>query len=279
MIPDVRLPDGTLVPALGQGTWRMGEGRQKREEEVAALRLGLDLGLTLIDTAEMYGEGEAEKVVGAAIAGQRERAFIVSKVYPHNASRRGIPAAWERSARRLGVDVIDLYLLHWQGSVPLAETVAGFEALRAAGRIRFWGVSNFDVDDMEALASVPGGGSCATNQVLYNPEHRGIEFDLLGWQARHGIPVMAYSPVGQGGRLLRGRALAAVAARHGATAAQVALAWVLRQPGVIAIPKAGTAAHVRENAAAAGLALTAEDLAEIDRALPPPARKQPLAML
>ncbi len=273
------LADGTPVPALGQGTWKMGEGRAPREEEVAALRLGIDLGLALIDTAEMYGEGEAEKVVGRAIAGQRERVFLVSKVYPHHASRRGIPLAWEASARRMGVEMIDLYLLHWRGSVPLAETVAGFEALRAAGRIRLWGVSNFDADDLEELRAVPGGEQCAANQVLYSPEHRGIEFDLLPWQARAQMALMAYSPVGQGGRLLRAPALAEVAARHQATAAQVALAWVLRRPGVIAIPKAARQAHVRENAAAATLALTAEDLALIDRAFPPPRRKQPLAML
>ena len=275
----VTLPGGEQVPALGQGTWKMGEGRQSRETETAALRLGIDLGLTLIDTAEMYGEGEAEKVVGKAIAGQRERVFLVSKVYPHNASRRGIPAAWERSARRMGVDVIDLYLLHWRGPVPLAETVAAFEALKQAGRIRHWGVSNCDTDDMEELLAVPGGHNCATNQVLYSPEHRGIEFDLLPWQTRQKILVMAYSPVGQGGRLLRAPALARVAARHAATPAQAALAWALRQSGVIAIPKAGTAAHVRENAAAAAVALTGEDLAEIDGAFPKPTRRQPLAML
>jgi diketogulonate reductase-like aldo/keto reductase len=275
----VTLPDGTEVPALGQGTWKMGEDRRARAAEVAALRLGLDLGMTLVDTAEMYGEGEAEEVVGEAVAGRRDGVFIVSKVYPHNASARGVVAAAERSLRRLGTDRIDLYLLHWRGGVPLAETVAGFEALRGAGKILRWGVSNLDADDMEELVSIPAGQACATNQVLYNPEARGIEFDLLPWCAARRMPVMAYSPVGQGGRLLRHAALKAIAARHGASPAQVALAWALRHPGVIAIPKAATAAHVRDNAAARAVTLGADDLAEIDAAFPPPQRKRPLAML
>jgi diketogulonate reductase-like aldo/keto reductase len=277
--PMVSLPDGTEVPALGQGTWKMGEDARGRAAEVAALRLGLDLGMTLVDTAEMYGEGGAEEVVGEAVAGRREGVFIVSKVYPHNASARGVVAAAERSLARLRTDRIDLYLLHWRGGVPLADTVAGFEALRAAGKILRWGVSNLDTDDMEELVSAPAGRACATNQVLYNPEARGIEFDLLPWCAARKMPVMAYSPVGQGGRLLRHAALKAIAARHGASPAQVALAWALRHPGVIAIPKAATEAHVRDNAAALTLRLGADDLAVIDAAFPPPVRKRPLAML
>ena len=262
------------MPRLGQGTWRMGEGRRPHAEEAAALRLGIDLGMALIDTAEMYGEGAAEEVVADAIAGQRDRVFLVSKVYPHNASRAGVAAACARSLKRLRTDRLDLYLLHWRGGVPLAETVAGFEALRDAGHIRAWGVSNFDVDDM---AELPPG--CAANQVLYNAGARGIEFDLLPWLRAHGMPVMAYSPVGQGGALLQSRALRDVAARHGATAAQVAIAGTLRQAGVVSIPKAGDAAHVRENAAAGALRLTERDLAEIDAAFPPPTRKQGLEML
>jgi diketogulonate reductase-like aldo/keto reductase len=275
----VSFPDGVSVPALGQGTWKMGEHRPSRRAEADALRLGLDLGLALIDTAEMYGDGGAEEVVAEAVDGRRAEAFIVSKVYPHNASRRGVAAAAERSLRRLRTDRIDLYLLHWRGGVPLEETVAGFEDLREAGKILRWGVSNLDTDEMEELFGFAAGRACAANQVLYNPEARGIEFDLMPWCRERNIPVMAYSPVGQGGRLLRNAALRAVADRHGATPAQVALAWALRQRGVIAIPKASDPAHVRENAAAARLALTAEDLAAIDQAFPPPARKRPLAML
>jgi diketogulonate reductase-like aldo/keto reductase len=275
----IKLPDGTPVASLGQGTWKMGQGLHPRAAEADALRLGLDLGMTLIDTAEMYADGGAEEVVGEAVAGRRDGAFIVSKVYPHNASRDGVKAACARSLKRMRIERIDLYLLHWRGSVPLAETVAGFEDLRAAGKIAAWGVSNLDAGEMQELAGVPGGGGCATNQVLYNPQARGIEFDLLPWCARAGIPVMAYSPVGQGGTLLRAPALLAVAQRHGATAAQVAIAWALRQPGVIAIPKAATEAHVRDNAAAAALQLTEEDLAAIDAAFPPPRRKRRLEML
>ncbi len=274
----VRLPDGTNVPALGQGTWKMGEGRP-RAEEVAALRLGLELGMTLIDTAEMYGDGASEEVVGEAIAGRRDAAFIVSKVYPHNASKRGTVAACERSLKRLHVERIDLYLLHWRGGVPLAETVAAFEGLRAAGKIGAWGVSNLDTDEMDELRGAPGGMGCATDQVLYNPSARGIEFDLLPWSAAHAMPLMAYSPVGQGGRLLRAAALAGVGRRHGATAAQVALAWAMRHPGVIAIPKSSSMQHVRENAAAATIELTPDDLSAIDAAFPPPRHKQSLAML
>jgi diketogulonate reductase-like aldo/keto reductase len=273
----VRLPDGTEVSALGQGTWRIGEGQRTRKEEAAALRLGVDLGMTLIDTAEMYGEGTSEQVVADAIEGQRDRVFVVTKVYPHNATRRGTAAACERSLKRLRTDRIDLYLLHWPGSAPLSETVGEFEKLRAEGKILRWGVSNFDTDDMAELAGI--SGACATNQVLYNPEHRGIEFDLLPWCAAQSMPIMAYSPVGQAGRLLRAPALMAVAARRNATPAQIAIAWSLLNPGVISIPKTGSAAHVRLNAAAADIVLTAADIAEIDAAYPPPRRKQSLSML
>ncbi len=274
----VRLPDGTLVAALGQGTWHMGESRRAAAAEVAALKLGIELGMTLIDTAEMYGDGGAEEIVAQAIAGRREQVFVVSKVYPHNASTAGVPAACERSLKRLGTDRIDLYLLHWRGSHPLADTVEAFEKLRAAGKIRHWGVSNFDTDDMQRLAALPHGGACATNQVLYNPEVRGIEFDLLPWCRQHAIPLMAYSPVGQGGRLLRSPALAAVARRHNASPAQVAIAWSLREGDVISIPKATDPAHVRDNAAAAELELDAADWAEIDARHPPPASKQSLQL-
>ncbi|MGH8355163.1 MAG: aldo/keto reductase [Pseudomonas sp.] len=267
--------DGAQVPALGQGTWHMGEDPRQRGRELAALRQGLELGLSLIDTAEMYGEGGAEELVGEAIAGRREQVFLVSKVYPFNASRRGIPAACERSLKRLGSDYLDLYLLHWRGDYPLAETVEAFERLREQGKIRRWGVSNLDLDDLHELAEP----ACATNQVLYNPEQRGIEFDLLPWCQAQGMPLMAYSPLGQGGRLLRHPALRAVAERHAASPAQVALAWALRQPGVIVIPKAVEPAHLLANAAAATLRLSAEDLATLDAAFPAPNRKRPLAMI
>lgn len=275
----VALPDGTAVPALGQGTWHMGENGRRAAAEVAALQLGMSLGLTLIDTAEMYGDGGAEEVVGKAIAGQRDRVFIVSKVYPHNASRDGVAAACERSLKRLNTDRIDLYLLHWRGGHKLSETVSGFERLRQEGKIRLWGVSNLDVSDMEEIARLPQGGHCTTDQVLYNPDTRGIEFDLLPWCQAHRMPIMAYSPVGQGGRLLRSQALAAVARRHNASPAQVAIAWSMRSGAVISIPKASDPTHVRDNAAAANLVLTDEDLAEIDAQHPPPRRKQSLGIL
>ena len=275
----VRLPDGREVSAIGQGTWKLGEGQRGASEEERALRLGIDLGLTLIDTAEMYGDGRAEELVGRAIAGQRDRVFLVTKVYPHNASRSGVPAACARSLKRLGTDRIDLYLLHWRGSEPLAETVNAFERLREQGKIGGWGVSNFDVDDMEELAALAAGDTCQTDQVLYNPSSRGIEFDLLPWCARRHMPLMAYSPVGQGGRLLGSAALAEVARRHDATPAQVAIAWTLRSSTVISIPKAGDAAHVRDNAAAADLMLTDADIGAIDSAHPPPRRRQGLDML
>ncbi len=279
----VRLPDGTPaginVPALGQGTWHMGENRHSATAEVDALKLGIDLGMTLIDTAEMYGDGGAEEIVGKAVTGQRDKVFIVSKVYPHNASRQGIPAACARSLKRLGTDRIDLYLLHWRGGHKLSETVEAFERLREAGQIRLWGVSNLDTSDMEELFALPAGAGCATNQVLYNAETRGIEFDLLPWCVAHHMPIMAYSPVGQGGRLLQSPALAAVARRHQATPAQVAIAWTMRDGNVISIPKASNAAHVKENARAGTIALSSQDLAEIDSHHKPPRRKQSLGIL
>ena len=274
----VRLPSGEQVPALGQGTWYMGEDRSARKAEVAALQLGLDLGLTLIDTAEMYAEGGAEEVVGEALAGRREQAFVVSKVYPHNALRLGVAAACERSLKRLKTDRIDLYLLHWRGPHPLAETVAGFEALQRAGKIRHWGVSNLDLDDMRELAAVPGGGACAANQLLYNLGRRGIEWELLPWLRERGMPVMAYSPIEQA-RLLRHQGLQDLARRHGMTAAQVALAWLLGQEGVIAIPKSSNPVRVRENAAVADITLDAAQRAELDRLFQPPSGPAALDML
>ena len=236
--------------------------------------------MTLIDTAEMYANGGAEQVVAMAAAGQRDKLFIVSKVYPHNASTAGVPAACERSLKRLNTDRIDLYLLHWRGTFPLAETVAAFEKLKAEGKIRHWGVSNLDTADMEELTRAPGGGSCAANQVLYHPDSRGIEFDLLPWCAQRGVAIMAYSPLSHTtSRLLRDPALNEVAKRHGVTSAQVALAWGLRHPHVISIPKASNPAHVRENAAAEGIVLTTENVATIDAAHRPPRRKQGLDLL
>jgi diketogulonate reductase-like aldo/keto reductase len=276
----VMLPGGETVPALGQGTWYMGERRGEAAREADALRLGVDLGMTLIDTAEMYASGGAEEVVATAAAGIRDRLFIVSKVLPQNASRSGVPAACERSLKRLRTDRIDLYLLHWRGGNLLAETVTAFETLRAAGKIRYWGVSNLDTADMQELLGVPGGSNCAANQVLYHPDSRGIEFDLLPWCADHKIPVMAYSPLGHHvRRLLGSAALQAVARRHNATAAQVAIAWGLRDGNVISIPKAADQAHVRENAAAADIVLTTEDLAAIDAVHRPPKRKVGLDLL
>jgi diketogulonate reductase-like aldo/keto reductase len=279
MIQTVAPPDGTQVPALGQGTWHMGESRSAADQEADALRLGIELGMTLIDTAEMYADGGAEIVVAKAIAGQRERVFLVSKVYPHNASRQGVQAACARSLKRLGTDRIDLYLLHWPGSHPIAETIAGFRVLQQAGHIRYWGVSNFDEQGMASVLAAPEGAGCATDQVLYHPDERGIEFDLLPWCTRYRIPVMAYSPVGQGGRLLRSPALLSVAKRHNATPGQIAVAWAIRSGSVIAIPKASDPEHVRQNAAAAELVLTGEDLAAINAAHPPPTRRRGLSML
>lgn len=276
-VPTIPLPSGERVPVLGQGTWHMGEDPRRRTDEIAALRAGLDLGLTLIDTAEMYADGAAEELVEEAIQGRRDEVFLVSKVLPGNASRQGVLRACERSLRRLGTDRLDLYLLHWRGRTPLEETVGAFEELRRSGLIRSWGVSNFDTADMEELAALSGGGA-ATDQVLYNLTRRGIEYDLLPWCRERGVPVMAYSPVEQG-RLLGHRVLGQIASEHSATPAQVALAWVLRQGGVVAIPKAGTAAHVRENRAALDVRLSDADLAALDRAFPPPTRPTPLEVL
>lgn len=273
----VLLPDGTPVPALGQGTWMMAEDRSKRSAEIAALRAGIDLGMTLIDTAEMYGEGAAEELVGEAIAGVRDGVFLVSKAYPHNASRDRLPRSCEASLKRLGTDRIDLYLLHWRGAVPLRETVQAMEKLVAEGKILRWGVSNLDTEDMEELTAA-GGERCATNQILYNLGRRGPEHDLLPWLAQHGIPVMAYSPVEQG-RLVANRKLAQVAAAIGASPAQVALAWTMRAGNVISIPKAGNASHVRDNRAAADLVLDASALALLDEAFPRPASPVPLEMI
>jgi diketogulonate reductase-like aldo/keto reductase len=274
----IRFPSGEAIPVLGQGTWYMGESAERRKSEIAALRLGIDLGMTLIDTAEMYGDGAAEKLIGEAIAGRRDEVILVSKVLPHNASRRGTIAACERSLQRLGTDRLDLYLLHWRGRHPVAETLEAFAALKHAGKIREWGVSNFDGSDMEELFRTSGGNACATNQVLYNLTRRGIEYDLLPWCIKRGIPIMAYSPMEQG-RMLGHAKLKTVAARHGATPAQVALAWVLRKDGVFAIPKAGTPAHVQENHAALDLRLTEQDFSDLDRAFPPPRGPTPLEML
>jgi diketogulonate reductase-like aldo/keto reductase len=276
----IALPGGETVAALGQGTWYMGERQGNAAKEAAALRLGIDLGMTLIDTAEMYASGGAEQVVAQAVSGIRDKVFIVSKVLPQNASRSGVPAACERSLQRLKTDRIDLYLLHWRGAHPVAETVAAFEALKTQGKIRYWGVSNFDTADMTELQRVPNGANCAANQVLYHPDSRGIEFDLLPWCAKQGVPVMAYSPLGHNvRRLLGSSALQAVAKRHGATPAQVAIAWGMRDGNVISIPKAADTAHVRENAAAADIRLTDEDLAAIDAAHPPSRRKTALDLL
>ena len=274
----VDLPSSAAVPALGLGTWHMGEDRRRRADEVAALRLGVDLGMTPVDTAEMYASGGAEEVVGEAIAGRRDQVFLVSKVLPSNASRAGTVRACEASLKRLGTERIDLYLLHWRGSYRLAETVEAFEALVAQGKIGAWGVSNFDVADMAELAGVPGGRAVQTDQVLYNLQARGIDFDLLPQLGRAGVAVMAYSPVGQGD-LARHSGLAAIGARIGATAAQVALAWTLRHPHVIAIPKATRPQHVRDNRAALDIALSQDDLAEIDRLFAPPRQATPLGMI
>jgi len=273
----ITLPDGTSLPALGQGTWMMAEDGSRRADEIAALRAGLELGLTVIDTAEMYGEGAAEELVGEAIAGRRDSVFLVSKAYPQNASRDRLPRACEASLRRLGTDRLDLYLLHWRGSVPLAETVEAMERLVAAGKIRRWGVSNLDTDDMAELHEA-GGSACATDQILYNLTRRGPEHDLIPWLAEQHIPVMAYSPVEQG-RLITNAGLKALAAETGATPAQLALAWLLSRDQVMPIPKAGSVAHVRENRAAADLALTEDVLDRLDSLFPAPTRRTALEML
>lgn len=286
--PQVRttfLPSGRSIPVLGQGTWRMGEDPSRRQSEVAALRLGLDLGMTLIDTAEMYGEGGAEEVVGEAISDRgREEVFIVSKVYPHNATRRGALEACERSLRRLKTDYIDLYLLHWRGDVPLSQTLEAFQQLKDTGAIRDFGVSNFDVDDMEeATTAFPHVDEIATNQVLYNLSHRGIEWDLIPYCRKRHIPIMAYSPVGHNAaeqqRTFANASIKSVASRHDATPAQIALAWLVRHPDLVVIPKAIQPEHIRQNRAALDIELTEGDLRELDQAFPPPARRIPLETL
>lgn len=274
----LQLPSGENIPVLGQGTWNIGDNPRYRKEEIATLRLGIDLGMTLIDTAEMYGSGASEQLVGEAIAGCRDDVFLVSKVLPSNATRRGTITACERSLRHLSTDHLDLYLLHWRSGIPLAETIEAFATLVQAGKIRYWGVSNFDIADMQELVSLTGGSSVAINQVLYNLTRRGIEYDLLPWSREHNIPIMAYSPIEQG-RMLRNAGLREIADRHGATAAQVGLAWLLRQEGLCAIPKASTVAHVRENRAALDLQLTEQDLAQLNRLFPAPTRHRPLEML
>ena len=277
-IPTTSLPSGLSIPVIGQGTWHMGERKASAAEEAKCLRHGLDLGMTLIDTAEMYAEGGAERIVGEAIKGRRNDAFIVSKVLPTNASLNGTIKACEASLKRLGTDRIDLYLLHWRGRYRLAETVEAFETLRQAGKIGAWGVSNFDADDMEELLAVPDGGNVAANQVLYNLARRGIEYDLLKHSQARGIPLMAYSPLDEG-RLMRHPDLIHIAKAHQATVAQVALAFLIRNPGVIVIPKTAMPERVRENRATVEIQLTTVDLAILDRAFPPPGRKMPLEMI
>jgi diketogulonate reductase-like aldo/keto reductase len=274
----IELRSGQRMPVLGQGTWGFGERGKGRAEAVAALRHGIDRGMTLIDTAEMYGEGGAEEIVGEAIAGRRDEIFLVSKVYPHNASRKGAIAACERSLKRLATDRIDVYLLHWRGGEKLADTIAAFETLQRDGKIGSYGVSNFDTDDMEELWRLPGGAATTTNQVLYNLTRRGAEFDLLPWSRSHGVPIMAYSPIEQA-RMLSHAGLKKLAAKRGITPAQLALAWLLHQDGVVVIPKAGQIKHVDENAAALDVKLSADELAALDREFPPPKRKTSLAML
>ncbi|NOU05103.1 MAG: aldo/keto reductase [Hyphomicrobiaceae bacterium] len=274
----ITLKSGATVPALGLGTWHMGERSNAKAAEVRALKAGIDLGMTLIDTAEMYGEGGAEEVVGEAIAGRRDELFLVSKVYPHNASKSGAIAACERSLKRMKVEKIDLYLLHWRGSYALTETVEAFETLKAAGKIGSWGVSNFDHDDMAELAQVKHGAECVTNQVLYHLGERGIEYDLLPECRRSNVMVMAYSPLGQAD-ILGNATLASLAKKHAVTPAAIALAAILREPSVVAIPKASHLDHVAANAKAMSVKLDADDLKAIDTAFPPPRRKSPLAML
>jgi diketogulonate reductase-like aldo/keto reductase len=274
----VALPSGEKVPAFGLGTWNIGDTRSQRAEEIATLRAGLDAGATLIDTAEMYGDGRSEELVGEAIAGRRDEVFLVTKVYPHNASRKGVPAACERSLKRLKTDRIDLYLLHWRGSIPFAETIEAFAALQKAGKIRHFGVSNLDLSDMQEWCKVAGGQAVAANQLLFNLSRRGIEFDLLPWLREKRVPVMAYSPIEQA-RLLRDAKLAGFAKRNGMTPAQAALAWLLSKDGVIVIPKTGRRERLRENLGALDCSLNEKQIVELDRIFPPPAGPQPLEML
>ena len=272
------LSSGEAVPVLGQGTWGMGEHPENRQNEIDALRFGLDVGMKIIDTAEMYGDGAAEELVGKAILGRRNKAFLVSKVLPQNATRSGTIAACEQSLRRLETDHLDLYLLHWRSQVPLAETLGAFEELVRAGKIRYWGVSNFDIADMVELVGLSGGPAVATDQVLYNLMRRGIEYDLLPWCEQHNIPIMAYSPLEQN-RLLGDPELRRLAADYSATPAQIALAWVLRNDRVIALPKASTPGHVKQNRIALDIPLSKDDLAALDRAFPPPTERRPLEMI
>ena len=277
-IPTVALPSGRTMPTFGLGTWRMGESAAKRGEEVTALRYGLSRGITLIDTAEMYGDGEAERIVADAVGKKRDEVFIVTKVLPGNASHRGTIKACEASLKRLKTDRIDLYLLHWRGSVPLEDTIAAFTALQESGKIVDWGVSNFDISDMGELWKTPDGDCAVTNQVVYNLSRRGIEFDLMPWCRQHRVPLMAYSPIEQG-RLLGHKALAEIGKRHNATPAQVALAWLMRHDDIVVIPKAGSPAHVDEDLGALDLLLTHDDFVALDRAFPPPRSAKPLDML
>jgi diketogulonate reductase-like aldo/keto reductase len=277
-VKTVALPSGEQVPAFGLGTWNIGDTRAQRAEEIATLRAGLDAGARLIDTAEMYGDGRSEELVGEAIAGRRDEVFVVTKVFPHNASRKGVPAACERSLKRLKTDRVDLYLLHWRGNVPLAETMEAFAALQKAGKIRHYGVSNLDLADMQELWRVPGGAAVAANQLLYNLTRRGIEWDLQPWLRERRVPIMAYSPIEQG-RLLREPRFNAFAKRHGMTPAQAALAWLLAQEGVIVIPKTGRRDRLKENLGALDLVLNADQIKELDGLFPPPAAAQALEML
>ena len=274
----VMLADGAMMPKLGMGTWHMGERARDEAAEIQALRHGLDLGIGMIDTAEMYGDGGAEKVVAQAIAGRRDAVFLVSKVYPHNASARGAIAACERSLTRLGTDHIDLYLLHWRGSIPLEQTLSAFERLVRDGKIGRWGVSNLDVDDMRELAALDNGHNCALDQVYYSLSQRGVEHDLLPWLEAHSMPLMAYCPLDQGA-LVRDPVLGRIGREHGASAAQIAIAWLMSRPGVVPIPKAGRLQHVEELAGSDAIKLTAQDLLDIDQRFPAPARRQPLMIV
>ncbi|MEQ9743784.1 aldo/keto reductase [Pectobacterium actinidiae] len=280
MTKAIRFPDNTRVSAIGQGTWYMGEDARMKAQEVAALQAGIDLGLTLIDTAEMYADGRAEDVVGEAIRGRRDRVYLVSKVYPHNAGGEKAIQACELSLKRLQTERIDLYLLHWRGGIPLVDTIAAMERLQQAGKIGQWGVSNLDLEDMQELWSLSGGQRCMTNQVLYHLASRGIEFDLLPWCQQQQLPVMAYCPLAQAGRLREGLfshpVVNRIAREHSITPAQLLLAWAIRQPGVIAIPKASSVKHVQENAQALDVVLSEDDIGQLDQAFPPPMRKQHL---
>ncbi|MFT8319932.1 MAG: aldo/keto reductase [Bacillus sp. (in: firmicutes)] len=279
----VTLRDGTTVPCIGQGTWNMGEDSLNRKNEIKSIQHGIELGMSLIDTAEMYGEGESEKVVGEAIHGRREDVFLVSKVYPHNAGLKSIHSACENSLKRLKTDYLDLYLLHWRGSVPLEETIIGLEKLCKEGKIKRWGVSNFDTSDMDELWNSTNGSNCVTNQVLYHLGSRGIEFDLTAWQKEHSMPIMVYSPLAQGGslrkELLKDEMIKKIAEQHHVEPLQIALAWTIRSGQVIAIPKAGQEKHIVQNAKAASIHLTEEELRMIDKIFPKPVRKMPLDII